>query len=134
MAIKWKGSVNGSPQILRQAQTVTGLTLSPNSLAYYGSGGTITAGGDGTAVHLLYEGADSITTATTSADFTLLKEGDILEADYTSTATLSVGEFPDLAAATHADGQDTADGTDGKLRILEIDTTNAKFKCVFVQP
>lgn len=62
----------------------------------------------------------------------LVKDGDIIEADYTGTpnAAFIVGcETATLGDATGA-SMDSSDVTSGHLVILEKDTTNTKVRCI----
>lgn len=130
MAFKWIGNRNGGSKIVDPNVTVSSLTLSANSLAYYNSG-TITASADGTAIQLLIPVA--VTTADTNITAIRLQEGDVLEGDYTGTPGVTVGDFVDLENSTTIDATDTTEGSNGKLEVLSIDTTNTKMKVQFIR-
>jgi len=125
----WKGNRNGAGPVIEKNVTVSSLTLSAGALIRRNAG-VVAAAADGTQV--LGLAPNAVAAADTTADVIILKRGDILEGDYTGTATLTVGSFIDLESSLVMDGTDSGDGSDGLLRILEIDTTNSKMLVEFV--
>lgn len=123
MAARFKGP--GNPQDAPKFP-VSSLTFTAGDLAY-NNGGTLTACGNGTDVEFLI--VEDVASADTEANVIRLKDGDLIEVDYTGAITnLKIFDFVDMASATQANAADETVVVE-RLQVVGIDSVRAKLLC-----